>query len=127
MGLKVLLSLAISIVLMLNLIVYAHAYDSICVTWITINDHGWYYVWASAHGCFLVPSDGNLYDTYPDGGGWASVPYLYYVIGWYEERGCTGDAYHVITYIYMDANYDHMIDMVDSAYAKVVAPPCGAT
>ena len=128
MGLKVLLSLAITIIPILSLILYAQAYDYICVTQTTFNDHGWYYVWASAHGCFYVPSDGNLYDTWGGGSGFTDAPSATVSISVnYDERGCAGDVFRVRTSISIDTNGDGIPDHQDSVESAVRAPPCGAT
>jgi hypothetical protein len=88
----------------------------------------WYYIFAVAHGCYTVPSDGNLYDTWGGGGGFTDAPHAdIRTIVRYVERGCAGDWFFARTSISIDTDGDGRIDYRDSVVAVVVAPPCGAT
>ncbi len=111
------------------------AYDYYCYSsWGSKSGYAgryWYYIFAVAHGCFYVPSDGNLYDTWGGGGGFTDAPLaITYNIVDYVERGCAGDRFYSITVIGIDTNGDGVVDSSDyrdSVVAEVVAPPCGAT
>gem|GEM_PF-4518480 len=47
-----------------------------------------------AYGCFFVPSDGNLYDTWFDGSGSTNAPRATILNVMYPiEKGCAGDAF----------------------------------
>jgi hypothetical protein len=114
-----------------SLVGQAQAYDYYCYSsWSSKSGYAgryWYYIFAVAHGCFLVPSDGNLYDTWGGGGGSTNAPLaITYNIVYYDERGCRGDAFYSITVIGIDTNGDGGIDHWDSVVAMVAAPPCGA-
>jgi hypothetical protein len=91
----------------------------------------WYYIFALATGCYKVPSDGNLYNTWGGGGGSTDAPLaIIYTIVRYVERGCAGDRFYSITSIGIDTNGDGVVDSRDhrdSVEAVIVAPPCGAT
>ena len=125
-------------VVIASLVGYALAYEAYdyyyCYSsWGSKSDYAgryWYYIFALAHGCFLVPSDGNLYDTWGGGGGFTEAPLaITYNIVYYDERGCAGDAFYSITVIDIDTDGDGRIDYRDyrdSVVAVVVAPPCGA-
>jgi hypothetical protein len=124
-------------VVIASLVGYAlayEAYDYYCYSsWNSKSGYAgryWYYIFALAHGCFFVPSDGNLYDAWGGGGGFTNAPlakidnFVYYY-----KRGCAGDAFYSITVIGIDTNGDGRIDYYDhwdSVVAVLVAPPCGA-
>jgi hypothetical protein len=86
-----------------------------------------YYISAWAYGCFYVPSDGNLYDTWGGGSGFTDAPSATVSISVnYVERGCAGDVFRVRTSISIDIDGDGEEDRRDSVEAAVAAPPCGA-
>ena len=135
--LKAFLSLTLSMVVIASLVGHARAYeayDYYCY-W-SLDGKGdyagryWYYIFAYAYGCFYVPSDGNLYDTWGGGGGSTNAPLaIIYNIVSYVERGCAGDWFYSGTGIGIDTNGDSRIDYYDHwdfVDAVVVAPPCGA-
>ena len=133
--LKAFLSLALSMIVVASLVGYAQAYRYYC-DWSRNDKSGlagsyWYYIFAWAYGCFYVPNDGNLYDTWGGGGGFTDAPLaeIYNRVR-YVERGCAGDWFYSITSIGIDTNGDGRIDYYDHwdfVDAVVVAPPCGAT
>jgi hypothetical protein len=88
----------------------------------------WYFISARAYGCFYVPSDGNLYETWGGGGGLTNAPLaeIYNRVR-YVERGCAGDWFYSETVIGIDTDGDGRIDYRDSVESAVRAPPCGAT
>jgi hypothetical protein len=107
------------------------AYDYYCYSsWRSKSGYAgsyWYYIFAVAHGCFFVPSDGNLYDTWGGGGGFTNAPLAeIYNIVYYDERGCAGDEFYSETVIGIDTDGDGWLDRFDIVVAVVVAPPCGA-
>jgi hypothetical protein len=118
-------------VVIASLVGQAQAYDYYCYSsWNSKSGYAgryWYYIFAFAHGCFFVPSDGNLYDTWGGGGGFTNAPRaeidnrVRYV-----EGGCAGDAFYSETVIGIDTDGDGRIDYRDSVVAVVAAPPCGA-
>ena len=121
-------------VVIASLVEYAlayEAYDYYCYSsWNSKSGYAgryWYYIFALAHGCFFVPSDGNLYDTWGGGGGFTEAPLaeIYNRVR-YVEGGCAGDAFYSITVIGIDTDGDGRIDYRDSVVAVVAAPPCGA-
>jgi hypothetical protein len=125
------LSLALSMVVVASLVGYAQASYYCYSSWNSKSGYVgsyWYSISARAYGCFYVPSDGNLYDTWGGGGGFTDAPRaeidnrVRYV-----ERGCAGDAFYSTTYIYIDTDGDGTLDHFDIVEATVRAPPYGAT
>lgn len=86
------------------------------------GDYSWVYAYVEGYGC--IPSNGNLYDVYHEGGGSLKRMGIIYVYPGYEERGCRGDIAYTVTValIYVDGYW--YVD--SSAYAEITAGPCGA-
>jgi hypothetical protein len=125
------LSLALSMVVVASLVGYAQASYYCYPSWNSKSGYVgsyWYSISARAYGCFYVPSDGNLYNTWGGGGGFTDAPLaeIYNRVR-YVERGCAGDWFYSETVIGIDRDGDGRIDYRDSVVAVVKAPPCGAT
>ena len=103
----------------------------VCWDVVSVSDYdaryGTYgYVWAYASGTVCVPSDGNLYDAYGDGGGWASVDYILVEGVNFEERGCNGDTLKAWANLLADPDGDGYAEEWLYAEAFIGAPPCCA-
>lgn len=125
------LSLALSMVVVASLVGHAQASYYCYPSWNSESGYVgsyWYSISARAYGCFYVPSDGNLYDTWGGGGGFTDAPLaeIYNRVR-YVERGCAGDWFYSETVIGIDRDGYGRIDYRDSVVAVVKAPPCGAT
>jgi hypothetical protein len=123
--------LPLSLIVVASLVGYAQGSYYCYLNWNNKSGYAgkyWYYISAWAYGCFYVPSDGNLYDTWGGGSGFTDAPSATVSISVnYDERGCAGDVFRVRTSISIDTNGDGIPDHRDSVESAVRAPPCGAT